>query len=123
MLRHRPTNTLILSDLLYKSSQSVNGPGGKQNAYTKPGWFATGQEEQLCILCISVALDHAWGTPLNVSKWSVNSSPAAGKDWPALRRLSGGFRVVPFVKLLGVVLGFECTPGALPAKNMSTFRN
>ena len=48
VLRHRPTSTLILSDLLYKSTPDVHGPGGKQNAYTKPEWFATGQEELFC---------------------------------------------------------------------------
>lgn len=42
---HRPSKTLIVSDLLYKSSPSVCGPGGKSNHYSFPEWFAQGQQE------------------------------------------------------------------------------
>jgi len=42
---HQKTNTLILSDLLYKSNADVVGPGGSTNHYTTPEWFAEGQQE------------------------------------------------------------------------------
>merc|ERR1719353_1568431 len=36
VLRHRPTKTLIVSDLLYKSDPSVVGPGGVNHRYSTP---------------------------------------------------------------------------------------
>jgi len=60
VLLHRASGTLILSDALYKSTPEVVGPGGttppgrsgeaaqaprEQHAFTKPAWFAEGQEE------------------------------------------------------------------------------
>lgn len=45
LLLHRSSKTLLISDLLYKSSPDVCGPGGKKNHYSGPEWFAEGQEE------------------------------------------------------------------------------
>jgi len=54
VLLHRASGTLIISDLLYKSTPEVVGPGGttgaagetpQQHAFTAPSWFAEGQEE------------------------------------------------------------------------------
>ena len=45
VMRHRESNVLILSDLLYKSNTKVVGPGGAKNHYTHPEWFAKGQQE------------------------------------------------------------------------------
>ena len=45
VLMHKKTKTLIFSDLLYRSSTHVNGPGAKNKPYTFPSWFASGQEE------------------------------------------------------------------------------
>ena len=47
VMLHRPTKTLIVSDLLYKSTSSPDlaGPGGSTNHYSTPEWFAEGQQE------------------------------------------------------------------------------
>lgn len=45
VLFHRPTRTLVISDLLYKADPDVVGPGGQKHHYTAPEWFASGQEE------------------------------------------------------------------------------
>lgn len=42
---HRPSKTLLLSDLLYKSDPTIVGPGGGTNHYSTPDWFADGQQE------------------------------------------------------------------------------
>ena len=42
---HKPSKTLIISDLLYKSKDTINGPGGFEHNYCWPEWFADGQEE------------------------------------------------------------------------------
>jgi hypothetical protein len=46
-LIHRPSGTLVVSDLLYKSSNSdeLKGPGGDKHRFSYPKWFAEGQEE------------------------------------------------------------------------------
>ena len=66
VLLHKPTHTLIISDLLYKSKDSVCGPGGSRHNYSWPKWFAEGQEElfyreynsQGCIENKSLLLPH-----------------------------------------------------------------
>ena len=45
VLLHKPSQTLIMSDLLYKSCRNVCGPGGDTHNYTAPEWWAKGQEE------------------------------------------------------------------------------
>jgi len=45
VLLHRPSKTLLISDLLYKSCRSIVGPGGVDHNYSTPEWFAKGQEE------------------------------------------------------------------------------
>ena len=47
VLLHRPTKTLIVSDLLYKSTSTPDlaGPGSSTNHYSTPEWFAKGQQE------------------------------------------------------------------------------
>ncbi len=45
VLLHRPSRTLVVSDLLYKSNPAVVGPGGGENHYSLPEWFAEGQQE------------------------------------------------------------------------------
>lgn len=45
VLLHRPSKTLILSDVLYKSTRDIVGPGGVDHHYSFPEWFAKGQEE------------------------------------------------------------------------------
>ena len=42
VLLHKSTQTLIISDLLYKSNPDVIGPGGSRHRYTDPEWFAQG---------------------------------------------------------------------------------
>jgi hypothetical protein len=46
-LIHRPSGTLVVSDLLYKSSNAaeLKGPGGDKHRFSFPKWFAEGQEE------------------------------------------------------------------------------
>lgn len=46
-LIHKPSGVLVLSDLLYKSSNraELKGPGGASHRYSFPKWFAQGQEE------------------------------------------------------------------------------
>ena len=45
VLRHKATKTLVVSDLLYKSTPDVVGPGGVDHCYASPAWFAHGQQE------------------------------------------------------------------------------
>ena len=45
ILLHHPSKTLVVSDVLYKSTSEVVGPGGKENHYSLPPWFAQGQQE------------------------------------------------------------------------------
>ena len=45
VLLHKSTQTLIISDLLYKSKATTCGPGGAKHNYSWPKWFAEGQEE------------------------------------------------------------------------------
>jgi hypothetical protein len=45
VLLHKKSKILIISDLLYKSSAEIVGPGGVKHNYTYPEWFARGQEE------------------------------------------------------------------------------
>ena len=45
VVMHKPTQTLIISDLLYKSKATTCGPGGAEHNYSWPKWFAEGQEE------------------------------------------------------------------------------
>ena len=40
VLLHKHSKTLMMSDLLYKSSASIVGPGGTTNHYSQPEWFA-----------------------------------------------------------------------------------
>jgi hypothetical protein len=46
-LIHKPSGVLVLSDLLYKSSNraELKGPGGQRHRYSFPKWFAQGQED------------------------------------------------------------------------------
>ena len=45
VLLHKPSKTLIISDLLYKSDTAISGPGGAEHNYSWPEWFADGQQE------------------------------------------------------------------------------
>ena len=45
VILHKPSKTLIVSDLLYKSCREIVGPGGTEHNYSWPEWFAQGQEE------------------------------------------------------------------------------
>jgi nicotinamidase-related amidase len=45
VLLHKKSQTLILSDVLYKADNAVAGPGGPRFQYSSPDWFAAGQHE------------------------------------------------------------------------------
>lgn len=45
VLMHKATNTVVLSDLLYRSSVDVVGPGSKGHPFTAPIWFRDGMDE------------------------------------------------------------------------------
>ena len=49
VLLHKPTKTLIISDLLYKSDPAMVGPGGTKHRYTDPEWFAQGRNNYVDI--------------------------------------------------------------------------
>lgn len=45
VLCHKQSQTLLISDLLYKAATKSLGPGGPKHRYTLPEWYAQGQDE------------------------------------------------------------------------------
>ncbi|CAE8676401.1 unnamed protein product [Polarella glacialis] len=45
VLYHCNSKTLLISDLLYRASTEIVGPGGPDHRYTAPEWFGQGQDE------------------------------------------------------------------------------